>query len=78
MLIPIKNRQKLQDLERLASLKNQAEDFQFKDKLVKQNFHEKKKVVEPAFGTNKNTSETLTKTILWRKFLLKTIKHQRI
>ena len=40
MLFPIKNRQKLENLEELASLKNQIEDFRLQDKLVKQKFHE--------------------------------------
>ena len=39
MLFPGKNRQKLEDLEELASLKNQVEEFRLQDKLGKQNYH---------------------------------------
>ena len=64
MLFQIKNRQELEDLEELVSLKNQVEEFRILDKLGKQNFHEnRKKVFEPVTDPNKNTAETLTKTM---------------
>ena len=38
-MFAIKNREDLENLEELASLKSQVEDFRLQDKLGKQNFH---------------------------------------
>ena len=54
MLLPIKNREDLDQLEELASIQSQVKDFRLQDKLRKQNFHEKiKKVFEPVPDTQK-------------------------
>ena len=64
ILFPIKNRQELEDLEELVSLKNQVEEFRLQDKLDKQNFHKNNRIVfEPNTDTIKTTSKNLTKTI---------------
>ena len=47
----------LQDLNKLASLQNQAQAVRLQDKLGKQNFHEDtKKVFEPFIKSNKDDS----------------------
>ena len=40
MLFAIKNREDLEDLEEMASLKYQVQEFRLQDKLGKQNYHE--------------------------------------
>ena len=45
MLFKIKIRDDLENLEELASLKNQVEDLRVQDKLGKQNYHEEKKFI---------------------------------
>ena len=53
MLFAIKNGDDLENLEELASLKNQVEEFRLRDKLRKQNFHENiKNVFEQVTDTN--------------------------
>ena len=65
MLFPLKNREHLEKLEELASLKNQVEEVRLQDKLGKQNFHENiKEVFETVFDTIKKTSENITKTMM--------------
>ena len=64
MLYSIKDREDLEKLEELASLKNQVKIVKLQDKLGKQNFHEDmKKVFEPVTKSLENTSENLTKAI---------------
>ena len=61
MLYSIENREDLEKLEELDSLKNQVEKVQLHDKLGKQNSQDNiKKVFEPLSETIKNTSETKT------------------
>ena len=56
-MFSIKDRQELEDLENLASIRNQVEEVRLQDKLGKQNFRENiKKVFEPVTDTIKNTS----------------------
>ena len=63
MLFPIKDREDLEKLNRLASLQDQLKDVRLQDKLGKQNFHkDMKKVFEPMTDAIKNTSENITKT----------------
>ena len=63
MLVPIKNRQKLEDLEEIVLSKNQVEEVRLQGKLGKQNFHKKTKIsFEPLTDTTKNTSESSRKT----------------
>ena len=60
----IRNREDLENLEELASLKNLVEEIFLEAKLGEQNFHESvKKLQEPLIDRNKSTSENLTKTI---------------
>ena len=64
MLFPINNRQELGVLEKVASIKNQVEEFRLQDKLVEQISHENIKIVfESVTDIIKNTSENLTKII---------------
>ena len=64
MLYSIKDREDLQILEDLVSLKSQMKALRLQDKLGKQNFHEDiRKVYETVSNTMINTSEILTKTI---------------
>ena len=64
MLYAIKNREDLENLEKLASLENQVKVIKLQDKLGKQNFRENiKKVFEPVTKSLENTSENLTKAI---------------
>ena len=64
MLHSIKDREDLQNLNELVSLRNQVIVVRLQDKLGKQNFHEDmKKVFEPVTKSLENTSEDITKTI---------------
>ena len=64
MLFAIKNREDLEILLELASIKNQIEEFQVQDNLAKQKLHENiEKVYVPVTDSITNTSENLTKTI---------------
>ena len=65
MLFTIKNRDDLEKLEELDSLKNQVDKLRLQHKLGKQNFHgAMKKFCELLTDTFKNTSEDLTKTMM--------------
>ena len=76
MLFSIKNRQELEDLEDLASKRNQVEEVRLQDKLGKQNFGENiKKVFEPVTDTIKNTSEKITKAMMLTSKEKKAIKN---
>ena len=64
MLYAIKNREDLENLNKLASLQNQVKTVRLQDKLGKQNFHEDmKKLYEPLTDTIKDVSENITKTL---------------
>ena len=64
MLYSKKDREDLENLEELVSLKNQVKVVKLQDRLGKQNFHEyMKKVLEPVTKSLENTSENLTKAI---------------
>ena len=64
MLYSIKDREDLENLEELVSLKNQVKFVRLQDKFGKQNFHEDmKKVFEPVTKSLENTSQDITKTI---------------
>ena len=64
MLYSVKNREDLENLNQLVSLKDQVKTVRLQDKLGKQNFHEDmKKVFEPVTKSLENTSENLTKAI---------------
>ena len=64
MLYSIKDREDLENLNKLASLQDQVKALRFQDKLGKQNFHEDmKKVFEPVTKSLENTSQDITKTI---------------
>ena len=64
MLYSVKDREKLEKIEELASLENQVKVVKLQDKLGKQNFHEDmKKVFEPVTKSIENTSQNITKTI---------------
>ena len=64
MFYSIKDREDLQILEDLVSLKSQMKAVRLQDKLGKQNFHEDiRKVFETVSNTMINTSEILIKTI---------------
>ena len=63
MLFPIKDREDLEKLNKLASLQDQVKVVRLQDKLGKQNVHENmKNLYEPLTDTIKNTSEKITKT----------------
>ena len=63
-MFPIKNREDLEKLNELVSLKDQVKVVKLQDKLGEQNFHENmKKVFEPVTKSLENTSENLTKAI---------------
>ena len=65
MLYSVKNREALEKLEELVSLKNQVVEAGLQDKLGKQNFHQDIiKLYEPHTGTIKSTSENKTKTMM--------------
>ena len=64
MLYSNKDREDLQNLNELVSLRNQVKAVRLQDKLGKQNFQENmKKVFEPVSKSLENTSENLTKAI---------------
>ena len=64
MLYSIKDREDLENLNKLASLQDQVKAVRLQDKLGKQNFHEDmKKVFEPVTKSLENTSQDITKTI---------------
>ena len=64
MLYSIKDREDLENLEKLVSLENQVKVVRLQDKLGEQNFHEDmKKVFEPVTKSIENTSQNITKTI---------------
>ena len=64
MLYSIKDREDLENLNKLVSLQNQVKVVKLQDKLGEQNFHEDlKKVFEPVTKSLNNTSENITKAI---------------
>ena len=64
MLFPIKDREDLEKLNELVSLRDQVKTVRLQDKLGKQNFHENmKKVFEPVTRSLEKTSQYITKTI---------------
>ena len=64
MLYSIKDREDLENLEKLVSLENQVRVVKLQDKLGKQNFHENMKIVfEPVTKSLESTSQDITKTI---------------
>ena len=64
MLFQIKDREDLEKLEGLASLKNQVEEWRLPDKLGEQIFHGNKKIVfEPVTDMKNKTSENLTRAL---------------
>ena len=64
MLYSIKDREDLENLNKLVSLQNQVKLVKLQDKLGEQNFHEDlKKVFEPVTKSFENTSENITKAI---------------
>ena len=64
MFYSIKDREDLENLEKLVSLENQVKVVRLLDKLGEQNFHEDmKKVFEPVTKSIENTSQNITKNI---------------
>ena len=64
MLFPIKNREYLENLNHLLSLKNQVQEVRLQDKLGEQKYHEDaKKLFKPMTDVMKNTSENIRKTL---------------
>ena len=64
MMFPIKDREDLEKLNELISLKNQVQEVRLQDKLGDQNYHEEaKKLFKPMTDEIKNTSERITKTL---------------
>ena len=64
MLYSIKDREVLEKLNELVSLKDQVKAVRLQDKLAKQNFHEDmKKIFEPTTKSLESTSQDITKTI---------------
>ena len=64
MMFPIKDREDLQKLYELISLKNQVQEVRLQDKLGEQNYHEDaKKLFKPMTDEIKNTSEKITRTL---------------
>ena len=65
MLFTFEKREDLEKIEELASLQNQVEELRLQDKLGEKFCHEDmKNLYEPLSDTIKNTSETLTKTLM--------------
>ena len=64
MLFSIKDREDLENLNDLVSLRKQVKAVRLQDKLGKQNFHEDmKKVFEPVTKSIDDVSEEVTKTV---------------
>ena len=64
MLYSIKDREDLENLNKLVLLQDQIKTVRLQDKLGEQNFHENiKKVFEPVTKSIENTSQDITKTI---------------
>ena len=64
MMFLLKNRQELEYLEELASLKNKVREVRLQDNLHKQNYHQNTtKLFNPLTDAIKNTCENLTNTI---------------
>ena len=64
MLFPINNRENLQNLNELVSLRNQVNEVRLQDKLGEQNYHEdSKRIFKPMTEAIKSTSENITKTL---------------
>ena len=60
-MFAIKNRKDLETFEKVASFKNQVDEFRLRDKLGEQNYHQNvKKLHEPLADTIKDTSEKKT------------------
>ena len=65
MLYSIKDREDLENLNKLASLQDQVEAVRLQDNLGKQKFPEDmKKLFEPVTKTFKNVSEYVTKSMM--------------
>ena len=64
MMFAINNREDLQKLNELVSLRNQVNEVRLQDKLGEQNYHEdSKKTFKPMTEAIKSTSENITKTM---------------
>ena len=64
MLYSIKDREDLENVNKLVSLQDQVKVVKLQDKLVEQNFHENvKKVFEPVTKSLENTFENIRKTL---------------
>ena len=64
MLFPINNREDLQNLNELVSLRNQVNEVRLQDKLGEQRYHEdSKNIFKPMTEAIKSTSENITKTL---------------
>ena len=64
MLYSIKDREDLENLNKLVSLQDQVKTVRLQNKLGKQIFHEDmKKVFEPVTKSLENTSQDITKTL---------------
>ena len=64
MLYPINNREDLEKLNDLISLKNEVQEVRLQNKLGEQNYHEDtKKLFKPMTDEIKNSSEKTTKTL---------------
>ena len=65
MLYSIKDREDLENLNKLVSLQDQVKAVRLQDKVGKQNFHEDtKKIIEPVTESFESTSQDITKTIM--------------
>ena len=64
MFYSIKDREDLEELNKLVSLQNQVQEVRLQDKLSKQNFHEDmNKVIETVTKSTEDVSEGVTKTM---------------
>ena len=64
MLLPIKNREDLKNLNDALSLQNQVQEVRLQNKLGDQNYHEDiNKFFKPMTDELKNTSEKITRTL---------------